>query len=149
MRLAKSIGCSVQRAKAETSISEFIDWMIFEEEEVNAFRPLFWYLAMLAKHVYDLPSRFWTGKPSELKVKDFLMEFKAEDPGKRPEEMTESERLAHMQQSKAAWGTLAAGLKRAATEAAKEKEKRKKVEAAKSGKLPPRKVPKGRRVNGR
>ena len=85
---------SVQRAKAETTSTQFLKWEKFFEEEINEFHREDWFFAQLCFQIYLLRLS-WGGGKVELTPEDFLMKFsisrKEKPKVKNIEEMSEEE----------------------------------------------------------
>lgn len=73
-QLAAKLGMSVQRAKAETTSTEFLLWQKRLADEANDFHRWDSYLAEICFQIYLLRKSFSGGKV-ELSAKDFLMKF--------------------------------------------------------------------------
>ena len=89
---------SVQRAQFEIPSTEFIDWIVYlDDEELNGFRREEFYLANIAAEI----RRSWIKNPVGVKLESFLMRFK-KGKTEKPK-MTKVERT---KRAKAFWGTL-------------------------------------------
>lgn len=88
---------SLQRCKSETTSSELVLWMVFLEEEVNAFHREDYFLANISLRICQA----FSDKPNKFKLEDFLLKFtsgeRKEEDG---EEMTQEE---YTTRSKNAW----------------------------------------------
>lgn len=69
---------SVQRAQLEISSTEFLDWIIYLNEEINSFHREDFYLAQIAAEI----RRSWINNPKEVKLNSFLMKFGKSKPKK-------------------------------------------------------------------
>lgn len=104
---------SIQRAKAETTSTEFLLWQEYLLEQPNEFNPQFWYLASIAYEIFCLPFRVW-GKepPKNLGIKDWLLKFVVEEDKPRLQ-MTEEDYLAKAKASEEIWLSIEESLKEA------------------------------------
>ena len=93
---------SVQRAKAETTSTQFLKWEKFFEEEINEFHREDWFFAQLCFQIYLLRLT-WGGGKVELTPEDFLMKFsisrKEKPKVKNIEEMSEEEIAAEKERN--------------------------------------------------
>lgn len=106
-KIAGRTGCSVSRAMAETTISQFHKWKyIFEEENAGRTDDLFlWHLAQIAREVSCVPARVW-GKNPRIETKEFLM--KLYDPSEDAKPPTPEVVAARQSMSRGVWGAAAA-----------------------------------------
>lgn len=79
-RIATRTGCTVQRAKAETTATEFLKWEKFIEDEANDFHRQDWFFARVCYELYLLRLS-WTGGKVELKPEDYLIKFQMSREG--------------------------------------------------------------------
>ena len=70
-RLASHLSMPVQQVKQMTSSSDFINWMVYLEEEPNKFNALYFYLAQIAAEV----RRSFIKHPDKVKTKNFIIKF--------------------------------------------------------------------------
>ena len=70
-RLASHLGMPVQQVKQMTSSSDFMNWMVYLEEEPNRFNALYFYLAQIAAEV----RRSFVKHPDKVKTNDFIIKF--------------------------------------------------------------------------
>jgi len=89
--IAKRTGCSVQRAKAETTSTEFLMWQSVIKDEANAFHREDWFYAQLCYQIYLLRLSF-SGGQNKLKLEDFLIKFDTAGTNTRD---VESNKLPH------------------------------------------------------
>ena len=88
---------SVQRAQFEIPSSEFLEWIVYlDEEETNGFHREDYYLANIAAEI----RRSYVKDPEKVVMKSFLMKFKKRE--KKPK-MTKEEAT---KRSKMFWGAL-------------------------------------------
>lgn len=85
---------SVQRCQCEISSSEFMDWIVYLDEEMNLFHREDFFLAQIATEI----RRSFVKDPSKVKFKDFLIQFKKKV---EPKKLSIEERS---KRSKAFWG---------------------------------------------
>lgn len=117
-RIAERIGCSVQRARAETTATEFLRWQRHLEEEWDEKSRLEYVMARVAYEVWCLPFRVWGKEPPEKELEDFLPKFTITNgpqktsttstlPATRTDDDTDEDDKVHTQaysnQQKAAW----------------------------------------------
>jgi len=91
----------LQRVKAETTSTEFVDWLQYLEQDWNRPRREDWYLAQVAAEV----RRSRVMEPGKVKTKELLIEFESgerTDDGNKP---TEEQLATRTARSKAAWFT--------------------------------------------
>jgi len=62
---------SVQRAQLEITSSEFMDWIVYLDNDVNVFHREDYYFAELIAEV----RRSWVEDKKSVKLKDFLLKF--------------------------------------------------------------------------
>ena len=62
---------SVQKAQFEITSTEFLDWIVYLNEEVNSFHREDFYLAQIASEI----RRSWSNKPNKIKLENFLMKL--------------------------------------------------------------------------
>lgn len=89
-RLASHLKIPVSTLQKSTSSSEFIEWMVYLEEEVNDFHRDSFYWAQIAAEIRRANSR----NPKSVKTEDFLLKFT------KKKEKSSEERIS---ESKAAW----------------------------------------------
>lgn len=87
--MASHLGMSLDRVKAETSVSQFVLWMKYLDWEINAFDKECYYLAQIASEV----RRSYVKDPRTVKIKDFVMEFESQ-------EERNAKRSTHMDRAK-------------------------------------------------
>ena len=76
--------------------------MVFLELELNESTKQEYYLAQIAQVIAQVNSK--DGHAArQIKLKDFLLQFKPQLGEEAPEEMTQEEKDAHIEASKAAW----------------------------------------------
>ena len=134
MRLCGHIGCSLFKAKSETTVDEFLLWWAWFDEQWVEHTKEDWYNAYLMWEVFETPFRVW-GKSSGKKPEDFLLKFTVgESRDSAQPDQKELERRA--KESKAVWTGFLGAIKET-----KDKERRQQeaVERAKkaAGDLPP------------
>ena len=83
--IAQRTGCSVSRAKAETTSTQFLRWRLIIDREWNQHTKLDHYMAQVCLLLHEL--RFILGGRSERKLEDFFMKF-TEAGSKDPEAAT-------------------------------------------------------------
>ena len=88
---------SVQRCMAETTSSEFVDWVSFRRTDMNNPSRIDYYLAQIAAEV----RRSNVKHPNKITVKDFLLKFTPKsNPNKPP---TQDEITKRSMASKSMW----------------------------------------------
>ena len=72
-RLASHLHSPIQLVKRTTSSTDFVDWMVYLNEEPNRFNPLFMYIAQLTAEL----RRSWvtSAYAKNTKTEDFLIKF--------------------------------------------------------------------------
>ena len=85
---------SKQRCQTETTSTEFLDWMIYLEQDVNAFHREDFFLANIAKSIIQANSK----DPKSVKLKHFLLKFEQED--------SKASKASKMKQSLLAWAGI-------------------------------------------
>jgi len=72
-RLASHLHSPIQLVKKRTSSTDFVDWIVYLNEEPNRFNPLFMYIAQLTAEL----RRSWVTSAHAKKVKteDFIIKF--------------------------------------------------------------------------
>jgi len=91
---------SVQRAQFEITSTEFVDWVVYlDDEEINGFHREDYYLANIAAEV----RRSYIKDPTKVRTESFLMKFKKKDEIERPVKMTREERT---KRAKSFWGAV-------------------------------------------
>ena len=63
---------SVQRTQFEITSTEFLDWMVYLDEEESRFKKQDYYLANIAAEI----RRSFVKHPEKVKTESFLMQFK-------------------------------------------------------------------------
>lgn len=95
-RLASHLHLPLQRVQAETTYSEFLDWIHYLQHEYpNDFNPDHWYYAKIIATIKASNSK------EAVSIKDQLISFAPEEVPKEP--TTEEERQAWIARSKANW----------------------------------------------
>lgn len=91
---------SKQRCQAETSSSEFLDWMQYLNLQINAFHREDYFLANIAKLIVQSNSK----NPENVKLDPFLLKFE----NKKPQEvkLDEKSRLERIKQSWLTWASI-------------------------------------------
>jgi hypothetical protein len=81
---------SVQRARSEITSSEFIEWIVYLNEDELRMKPIYYYLANVALET----RRSYMEKPSQVSLDSFILKFN--DPDKKEvkeEKMKKSKRF--------------------------------------------------------
>lgn len=99
--LADRLRLPVQRCMAETSASDFRDWQVYLEQQLNTHDKLDHYLAQIAAEV----RRGWVKNPRKVKNEDFLIEFTRKSE-KSDAPATEDEKQKYLAESKAFFAAL-------------------------------------------
>lgn len=94
--LAWDLKMSVQRCMAETTSSEFVDWVEFRRMNMNNPDRADYYMAQVACEV----RRSVVKHPNKVKLSDFLLKFTTKHKDEKP---TQEEIQRRTQASKAAW----------------------------------------------
>jgi len=90
---------SVQRAQFEIPSTEFVDWIVYlEDEETNRVHREDYYLANIAAEI----RRSYVKDPAKVRLESFLMKFTKKDESEKPK-MTKKERT---KRAKTFWMTL-------------------------------------------
>lgn len=76
--LASHLHMSKQRCQFETSSSEFVDWMVYLEQDVNAFHREDYYWAQIALEIRKVFA--WGKSKRHWQIKDLLILFKENAP---------------------------------------------------------------------
>lgn len=93
----------MQRCMAETSSSDFVDWQIYFEQQLNTHEKLDYYLAQIAAEV----RRGWVKSPKQVKSEDFLIKFERKGASKTSEApATDDEKQKYLAESKAFFSAL-------------------------------------------
>jgi len=92
---------SVQRAQLEISSTEFLDWIIYLNEEINSFHREDFYLAQIAAEI----RRSWVKSPEKVGLKTFLLKFGNKS---KPKKLSIEEKT---RRSKRFWSRLVMGTK--------------------------------------
>ena len=87
---------TIQRVQSEMTSTEFLDWVAYLDEDVNAFHREDYFLASIAAEI----RRSYVAKPMSVKLSDFLLRFKEKVKQKK---MSIEEKT---KRSKAFWGTI-------------------------------------------
>ena len=87
---------SVQRCQQETTSTQFLDWIEYLEQDVNAFHREDYFLASIAREICQVREMF-SKKPKHIKLEWFLQKFtlkkvKDEKPITREEAAIRSKR---------------------------------------------------------
>ena len=90
---------SKQRCQAETSSSEFADWMQYLNDDTNAFHREDYFLANIAKLIVQSNSK----NPESVKLDPFLLKFESKKPTPK---LDEQSRLDRIKQSWLAWASV-------------------------------------------
>ena len=101
---------SVQRCQQETTSTEFLDWIEYLEQDVNAFHREDYFLANIAREICQIREML-SKKPKRVKLKSFLLKFTKEKKRKIIKSITEEEKKEKAERMKRhflAW----AGIKR-------------------------------------
>ena len=71
--LASHLHSPIQLVKRTTSSTDFVDWMVYLNEEPNRFNPLFMYIAQLTAEL----RRSWvtSAYAKKTRTEDFIIEF--------------------------------------------------------------------------
>lgn len=88
---------SLQRCQDETTSTQFIDWMTYLEQDINAFHREDHFWANIAAEV----RRSWVNSPEKVKIKTFLLKFKRKRESKRA--MTRKEAAERSKRKWFAW----------------------------------------------
>lgn len=108
--LASHLGMSVQRAKHETTSSEFVKWIWFlskkKEEEITIPSKLDWYLARIAYEVASIPRMFSKNK-RRIPLEKFILKFKSSAAKTKKKEKPEVSPETKAQNSKNFWMAVA------------------------------------------
>ncbi len=93
---------TVQRAQSDMSSTDFVDWVAYLNEDVNAFHREDYFLASIAAEVRCT----YVKEPMKVKLSDFLIKFKEKVKQKKVNIEEKTKR------SKAFWGTVTGFTKR-------------------------------------
>jgi hypothetical protein len=99
--LADRLRLPVQRCMAETSASDFRDWQVYQEQQLNTHDKLDYYLSAIIAEI----RRGWVKNPKSIKDDGFLIEFtRKTDKSEAP--ATEDEKQKYLAESKAFFAAL-------------------------------------------
>ena len=96
-KLASHLHMSKQRCQNEITSSEFVDWMVYFDEDLNRFHREDYFLAQIAQEIRRVLSK----KPDKIKLDSFLLKF---EYAKEKVPMSRKER---MEMSKGFWFGMA------------------------------------------
>ena len=94
---------SLQRTQFEITSTEFINWIVYLDDDSNRFYKEDYYLAQIAAEI----RRSYVKDPMKVKLKSFLMKFERKNKPKKPK-MTVKERT---KSAKTFWLSLMKGPK--------------------------------------
>jgi len=98
--IAAQIGKSVREAKRCISPTEFWDWIVWREQQVDKkfenVEPIYWYLAQIAEYIVKVNAK----GTEDIKTKDFLLKF---DGNKKFTKKVSGSTADRMAKSKFAW----------------------------------------------
>lgn len=86
LQIASHLKMSVQRAQQEITSSEFLDWVVFIDEEPNMFCKEDFYLAQIAAEIRKTIVKH----PEKVSIKSFLMKFARKEKEKKKETKIEA-----------------------------------------------------------
>lgn len=89
---------SVQRAQHEITSSEFLDWIVYLDEDINGFHRGDYFLAQIAQEI----RRSFVSEPDTVKLEPFLIKFETKKKEKK-KKLTKEEATRRM---KSYWGTI-------------------------------------------
>lgn len=95
---------SLQRCQEETTSTQFLDWMEYLEQDVNAFHREDYFLANIARLLQMAIAK----NPEKVKLKHFLFEFVNKRIKKKEKPLTKKKAAERMKSQFLAW----AGIKR-------------------------------------
>jgi len=84
---------SKQRCQDETTSTEFLDWMQYLDDDINAFHREDYFLAQIAKVFVQANVK----NPKNIKLDDYLVKFK------KPAPVSRQKKLQSMKSSIASW----------------------------------------------
>ncbi len=103
MKLASHLKMSVQRCKRETTSTEFVDWRVYLQQEINGFHREDYFFAQIACEI----RRVLAKHKKRIKPEHFLIKFDT-----KGEEATPQSKKHASMKSKAFWFSLAQGSKK-------------------------------------
>ena len=101
---------SKQRCQQETSSTEFLDWMVYLEEDVNAFHREDYFLASIAREICQVREMF-AKKPRNVKLEWFLQKFTSQKE-KVVKPLTKEEATERAKRKWLGWAGIKTGIKR-------------------------------------
>lgn len=74
-KLASHLKMSKQRCQQETTSTQFLDWIVYLEKDVNAFHREDYFFANIAREIAQIRELLSAKKPKWLKLDEFLLKF--------------------------------------------------------------------------
>ena len=98
--LANKMGRTVQELQNSMTSSEFVNWMVFEEMQLDRPSPDHFYLSRIVMEIRSIFHK----NPSSLKLEDFLLKFNRDPSDKKT---SKEDAAAKLQKSKSVWSAMA------------------------------------------
>lgn len=92
---------SVRRAQREISSREFVEWVVYLDQEVNEFHRQDYFLANIAKTIKEVNAT----NPSAVTIDEFLLKFATHES--KDTKLTPDKQKSRMERSKSMWLALA------------------------------------------
>ncbi len=96
---------SKQRVQQETTSTEFLDWVVYLEQDVNAFHREDSFLANIAREICQFREMF-VKKPKVIKLEQFLQKFTSKKEKKDMKTLTKKETTERSKNRWLAWAGI-------------------------------------------